>query len=209
MTHIFIALWLATSAPIPSASDTSDTSDASDASDASDTSGTTYPTYLEIQACLNSAANRPFDESICTPLTQLELDPLAQARVYAALAVGYAAANQWVIADEQLRLALASATDDWHTLANAGVVHLYAGRFENAYRDTSQAMRAHPDFPPYLLLNRALALRGMGQFAAAAKDVSTYQERVGLPTSDTVQHVCDPIDPRCKSAQVVGPRLAE
>ncbi len=172
-----------------------------------------------IEPCMSSVAQKPFDDQACldvlaqareqVPLNEGAFATIDQqaspdtARAHAALAVGYAMNNELDAADQHQELALRLAAHDWHTLANSGVVHLYRARFEQAHLELTQAMASHPDFPPYLLLNRSLALRALGRFVESAQDVHEYRQLMGFV--HVADEPCAINSPDCRSALAVGP----
>ena len=195
MTSTFFILWLAASAAITSEPST---------------------THQDIQLCLNSASTKPFDDEACLALIAAQGEPIGTeaklhsqelARVNSTLAAGYAAKGDLVVGDQYLEQAVTLAPQDWHTLANVGVVHLYNTRFSQALDTLDRAMRLNPDFPPYLLLNRSLALRGLGRFPESARDLEDYAYLTGQ--NMPLEVACDPTTEGCIPAPAAGPHQSQ
>lgn len=203
MIQTILTLWLA------SAATTVDNSALNEQYDVDD----------RLQICLNSPAQKPFNPHLClellSPNSAAEPDsyashtPVDLARAHSALAVGYAAGGKLVEADRHVREAESLAANDWHVLANSGVVHLHANRFVEAQQSFTQAMTANPDFPPHLLLNRSLAWRGLGRFVESARDVEEYEYLTGTgvkqPHAQIGAQDCATTAAGCKPAVDVGP----
>lgn len=153
------------------------------------------------EPCYASVVLLPFDASVCLGTLERVTDDTPKARIHSALAVGYAKSGDLRQGDEQLGHALRLSDEDWHTLANAGVVDLYSLRFREAHSHFTQAMQMNPDYPWYLLLNRSLAARGIGEFEEAEADVAEYRLRLNS------QLTCDPAVVRCRPAATAGPHL--
>ena len=155
------------------------------------------------EPCYASVVLLPFDASVCLGALEQLTDDTTKARIHSALAVGYAKSGDLRQGDEQLGQALQISDEDWHTLANAGVVDLYSLRFREAHSHFTEAMQLNPDYPWHLLLSRSLAARGLGEFEEAEADVAEYRRRLSS------QVACDPAVARCTPAATAGPHLGQ
>lgn len=131
---------------------------------------------LDASACVASLAKAPFSDDICQAALATidgQLEPQQYYAVTAALAAGYARMGD-PRATDYLGLSEARTETSWQTENNLGVAQLYLKRFTDARLAFSRALN-DPDAPTYIYLNRALALRGSGDFAGAANDVAQYE----------------------------------
>ncbi|MFT7653243.1 MAG: Tfp pilus assembly protein PilF [Limisphaerales bacterium] len=156
------------------------------------------PGEVTAEPCYASVVRLPFDASACLSALEQVTDDTPKARISSALAVGYAKSGNLSLGDDEIGRALQLSGEDWHTLANAGVVDLYSLRFREAHSHFTQAIQLNRDYPLHLLLNRSLAARGLGQFEEAEADVAQYRRLYS-------QETCDSAEARCKPAPTVGP----
>ena len=156
-----------------------------------------------MEACQSSLHRLPFDDSKCLAVLADAAQSDAHALVHQHLAIAYVRIRDLPKAEAQMAAASALQPDTWEVLANTGYVHLYLNRFREAHEAFSQAMQVNPDFPLFLLLNRALASQGLGRFADAAEDVSLYE------TYSTPQDPCASEGPACSPVPIVGPHQVQ
>ena len=146
----------------------------------------------------------PPDDTPCLSLLANGEVQDQHALVHQLLAVAYIEARNNPAAEMQIGQALALAPDDWAVHANAGYVNLYLGLFSDAHRHLSQAMQANPDFPLFLLLNRAVASQGLGRFEDAEQDVALYKQYSQPEVVDCASGVTP-----CTPVPIVGPRRVQ
>lgn len=138
--------------------------------------GEALPGELDpVAACLSSLAAFPFDDEPCQRAlgTVQTSDMVRYHQVSAALAAGYARAGDERALDF-VDVVRGAVSEDWLVQNNFGVALLYLNRFGEARNAFTLALR-DAGAPGYVYMNRALAWRGMGEFAAADQDVARFQ----------------------------------
>ena len=153
-----------------------------------------------LATCEASLQSLPFSVNTCVALLDPDNVEVWHSEVHERLAVAYARQQQLDEAEHHIAQALLLRPDHWQTLANAGFVYLYQNRFRQAHQAFTDAMNSNPDFPLFLLRNRALAAQGLGRFTDAAEDLALYAQYANQP-----QDECAITDFDCTRDAVVGP----
>ena len=158
------------------------------------------------QACYGELAKPAADPLICqNALDDAAMDdsaqsPTRQARLFAAMAMLQAQHGELQQARATMNRALALAATDTIVRGNQGTLLLREGAYQEAvaaYNELLLALQeqpANPSLQAPVYLNRSLALRALGYYAEASKDVELYLTLIGAVPAQTLERAALPAD---------------
>ena len=158
------------------------------------------------QACYGELAKPAANQLICqNALDDAALEDSArsrtrQARLFAAMAMLQAQQGELQQARATMNRALALAATDPMVRGNQGNLLLREGAYQEAvaaYNELLLALQeqpANPSLQAPLYLNRSLALRALGYYDEASKDVELYLTLIGAVPAPTLEPAALPAD---------------